>query len=190
MKHQSRKKRRLAWESHPSRKWEGAGKGSCQEGRKIRESLKEKEIEEGQELISLQGKQATPPQTVMEVLGIETVEMEPDRVVLKMPVDGRHHQPFGILHGGVSVVLAETAASFGAWVNCDQEKETTVGLEINANHLRPKRDGILTATAEPLHKGRTTMVWEVKIRDEKEKLICVSRCTIAIVPLKRNGKAE
>ncbi|SDW51461.1 uncharacterized domain 1-containing protein [Marininema mesophilum] len=120
--------------------------------------------------------------TLMETLGIESVELEKDRVVMTMPVESRHHQPYGILHGGASVALAETAASIGAWLNCDQENELAVGLEINANHLRPKRDGIVTAEATPLHKGKKTMVWDVKIRDEQEKLICISRCTMAIVP--------
>ncbi|MGF7088331.1 uncharacterized protein (TIGR00369 family) [Kroppenstedtia sanguinis] len=147
-------------------------------------------IEFGSERIPMQ-KTESNPQTVMEVLGIETEELTPERVILKMPVDGRHHQPYGILHGGVSVVLAETAASLGAWLNCDQEKETTVGLEINANHIRPKRKGTVTAVAEPLHKGRTTMVWEVRIQDEEERLLCVSRCTMAILPLKgEKGKKD
>ncbi|SFS54097.1 uncharacterized domain 1-containing protein [Marininema halotolerans] len=120
--------------------------------------------------------------TLMETLGIEAIEVEKDRVVMSMPVDHRTHQPFGLLHGGASVALAETAASIGAWINCDQENELTVGLEINANHLRSKREGIVTAEATPLHKGKKTMVWDIKIRDEQEQLICVSRCTMAIVP--------
>ncbi|MFC4077827.1 PaaI family thioesterase [Salinithrix halophila] len=124
--------------------------------------------------------------TIMEVLGIEAVSLEPERVVMRMPVDARHHQPFGILHGGASVVLAETAASFGAILNCDQENEVAVGLEINANHLRPKREGIVTAEATPLHKGKKTMVWEIRIQDEEEKLVCVSRCTMAVVPKNRD----
>lgn len=119
--------------------------------------------------------------TVMEQLGIESVKLSPEAVILKMPVDSRHHQPYGILHGGVSVVLAESAASLGAWLHCNPEKEYPVGLEINANHIRSKRSGVVTAVAKPLHKGRTTMVWEIQIQDEKEKLICVSRCTIAIL---------
>ncbi|PTX64524.1 uncharacterized protein (TIGR00369 family) [Melghirimyces profundicolus] len=120
--------------------------------------------------------------TVLNELGIRAVQLKRDSVVLKMPVDSRHHQPYGILHGGVSVVLAETAASLGAWLNCDHEKEHTVGLEINANHIRSKREGTVTAVAEPLHIGRSTMVWEIKIKDEEDKLICVSRCTMAVVP--------
>ncbi|MDA8353694.1 MAG: hotdog fold thioesterase [Firmicutes bacterium] len=127
-------------------------------------------------------RETSNPDHVVQLLGIQTEEINPDRVVMKMPVDARHHQPFGILHGGVSVLLAETAASYGAWLNCDQENEITVGLEINANHIRSKREGMVTAVATPFHKGRSTMVWEVRITDEEERLICISRCTMAVVP--------
>jgi uncharacterized protein (TIGR00369 family) len=92
------------------------------------------------------------------------------------------HQPFGLLHGGASVALAETVASTGAWLNCDQANERVVGLEINANHLRAKREGVVTATATPVHVGRRTQVWEVRIADELGKAVCVSRCTIAVIP--------
>lgn len=119
--------------------------------------------------------------TLMAVLGIETVELTKDKVVMTMPVDARTHQPFGILHGGASVALAETAASFASWANIDQERQVPVGLEINANHVRAKRNGVVTATATPLHRGRTTMVWDVRITDENNQLICVSRCTVAII---------
>jgi 1,4-dihydroxy-2-naphthoyl-CoA hydrolase len=118
--------------------------------------------------------------TIMEALGIETVHLSADRVVCTMPVDGRTRQPFGLLHGGASVVLAETAASLGTFANIDQEQEYAVGMEINANHLRSVADGQVTATAVPLHRGRTTMVWDIKITDDKDRLICVSRCTVAI----------
>lgn len=127
-------------------------------------------------------RETSNPDHVVQLLGIQTEEINPDRVVMKMPVDARHHQPFGILHGGISVLLAETAASYGAWLNCDQENEITVGLEINANHIRSKREGMVTAVATPFHKGRSTMVWEVRITDEEERLICISRCTMAVVP--------
>lgn len=118
--------------------------------------------------------------TIMEALGIETVHLSANRVVCTMPVDGRTRQPFGLLHGGASVVLAETAASLGTFANIDQEQEYAVGMEINANHLRSVSDGQVTATAVPLHRGRTTMVWDIKITDDKDRLICVSRCTVAI----------
>lgn len=122
-----------------------------------------------------------PSETIVGALGIEMVEVTNDRVVATMPVNATTHQPFGLLHGGASVVLAETIASMGTWMQIDQEKEIAVGLEINANHIRGKRDGIVTGIGTPLHKGRTTMVWDIKIVDEEEKLICVSRCTVAIV---------
>lgn len=119
--------------------------------------------------------------TVLEVLGIQLEVTSKDRVVATMPVDGRHHQPAGILHGGVSVVLAETVASIGAHLNAG-EGRTAVGLEINANHIRPKREGLLRAVATPVHIGNRTSVWEVRITDEREKLVCTSRCTLAFVP--------
>lgn len=117
-----------------------------------------------------------------DTLGVEMVELTPERVVATMPVDARTRQPFGILHGGASVALAETAVSLGAWMNIDRERFAAVGLEINANHVRPVRDGIVRAIATPLHRGRTTQVWSVEISDEQGRLVCVSRCTIAIVP--------
>ena len=119
--------------------------------------------------------------TLMGLLEIENVELSKDKVVMTMPVGPKTHQPFGLLHGGASVVLAESAASVGTFLNIDPEKEAAVGLEINANHIRSKKDGIVTATATPLHKGKKTMVWDIKITDEQGKLICVSRCTCSIV---------
>lgn len=117
---------------------------------------------------------------LVEHLGINLIEVTPQRVIGTMPVDERTKQPFGYLHGGASVVLAETIASIGTHICIDQEKEVCFGLEINANHLRSKQDGIVTAVGTPLHRGRTTMVWDIKITDEQERLICVSRCTVAI----------
>jgi 1,4-dihydroxy-2-naphthoyl-CoA hydrolase len=119
-------------------------------------------------------------QTLLEALGIQLVELQPDRVVATMPVDHRTRQPYGLLHGGASVALAETAASIGTALNIDTTKQYAVGLEINANHLRSKQDGVVTAVATPIFKGRTTMVWDIRITDEQEKLICISRCTVAI----------
>jgi uncharacterized protein (TIGR00369 family) len=115
-------------------------------------------------------------------LGIEIIELTPARVVATMPVDDRTRQPFGILHGGASVALAETVASLGAIMNVDIAKASAVGLEINANHLRAKRDGVVRATATPFHVGRSTQVWDVRIVDEEERPVCVSRCTLAVVP--------
>jgi 1,4-dihydroxy-2-naphthoyl-CoA hydrolase len=117
-----------------------------------------------------------------DALGIEVLEISPDRVVATMPVDDRTRQPFGILHGGASVALAETVASLASAANVDREEFAAVGLEINANHLRAKRDGLVKATATPVHIGRTTHVWDVRIVDEDARPICISRCTIAIRP--------
>jgi uncharacterized protein (TIGR00369 family) len=122
-------------------------------------------------------------ETLLSTLGIEIVEASKERVVGRMPVGPRVHQPFGLLHGGATVALAETVASTAGWMQVDQGRETVVGLEINANHLRAKRDGLVTAVATPLHIGRKTHVWDVRITDEQGKLVCVSRCTLAVVPL-------
>ena len=115
--------------------------------------------------------------------GIEMVDLNPERVVATMRVDERTRQPFGILHGGASVGLAETVASVAALLNIDREKFVAMGLEINANHVRAKSEGVVTAIGTPLHRGRTTQLWEIRIQDEEERLICMSRCTIAVVPL-------
>lgn len=125
-----------------------------------------------------------PKDTLMEALGIEIVQLEEDRVAATMPVTGATRQPFGMLHGGASVALAETAATVGTYNLIDREHQQAVGLEINANHLRGISEGLVRAVAVPLHKGRRTMVWDIKISDEKERLICVSRCTMAIIDLK------
>jgi uncharacterized protein (TIGR00369 family) len=119
----------------------------------------------------------------MDSLGIEIVSMDPQRVVATMPVDRRTHQPFGLLHGGASVALAETIASLGASLHVDRERSMAVGLEINANHVRGVRAGTVTGVGTPLHVGRSTQVWEVRISDERGRLVCVSRCTLAVVPL-------
>jgi len=123
-----------------------------------------------------------PTRGLADRLGIEIIELSPQRVVATMPVDDRTRQPFGILHGGASVALAETVASLGAVMNVDLEKASAVGLEINANHLRAKRDGTVRATATPFHVGRSTQVWDVRIVDEEDRPVCVSRCTLAVVP--------
>jgi uncharacterized protein (TIGR00369 family) len=122
-------------------------------------------------------------ETLLSTLGIEIVEASKERVVGRMPVGPKVHQPFGLLHGGASVALAETVASTAGWMQVDHEKETVVGLEINANHLRAKRDGVVTAVATPVHIGRKTHVWDVRITDEEGKLVCISRCTLAVVPV-------
>lgn len=121
--------------------------------------------------------------SLIETLGIKIVELSEEKAIATMPVDDRTRQPFGVLHGGASVALAETIASIGTYHLLDQKKEYCVGLEINANHIKSKKDGIVKAVATPLHKGRKTMVWEIKIVDEQERLVCVSRCTMAILPI-------
>jgi len=116
-----------------------------------------------------------------DAIGIEITTLTADKVVATMPVDDRTRQPFGLLHGGASAALAETVASLGAFMNVDQGTQAAVGVELNANHLRGKTEGIVTATATPLHRGRTLHVWEIRIEDEQSRLVCVSRCTLAIV---------
>lgn len=119
--------------------------------------------------------------TLMDTLGIEFTSIENGKVIATMPVDKRTYQPAGLLHGGASVALAESVASAGAYEMVDQETEAVVGMEINANHIRSKKNGVVTAIGTVLHRGRTSMVWDIKITDEQGRLICVSRCTIAII---------
>ncbi len=123
--------------------------------------------------------------TIMEHLGIRFTEVGPDYLKAEMPVDHRTHQPFGLLHGGASVVLAETLGSSGASVCVDPERQYCVGLEVNANHVRSVRSGKVIGTGRPLHLGRRTQVWEILIHDERGKLVCVSRITLAV--LEREG---
>jgi 1,4-dihydroxy-2-naphthoyl-CoA hydrolase len=118
--------------------------------------------------------------SLSDLLGIEIEEVSGERVVASMPVTARHHQPLGYLHGGASVVLAETVASVGATAGVLPER-VAFGLEINANHVRPVREGTLRAVGERLHAGRTTQIWDVRISDEAGRLVCVSRCTLALV---------
>jgi len=119
--------------------------------------------------------------TMAEALGMELVEVAPGRVVATMPVDHRTHQPYGLLHGGASVALAETVASLGGWILVAGEGKVVVGQEINANHLRSVRSGKVKAIGEIIHQGKTSQVWGIKIFDEAEKLICISRCTLAVI---------
>lgn len=115
-------------------------------------------------------------------IGIEVLEVSRERVVATMPVDDRTRQPYGLLHGGASVALAETVASIAAIANIDPKKFRAVGLEINANHIRAKTEGTVKGTATPIHIGRSTHVWNIQIVDEDDRLVCISRCTVAIVP--------
>lgn len=114
-------------------------------------------------------------------LGIECVELGPDYLVGSMPVDHRTQQPFGMLHGGASCVLAESLGSIAANLTLDHSKQYAVGLDINANHLRSARSGRVIGRAEALHIGRSTQVWQIKITDEAGKLLVVSRLTMAVL---------
>jgi len=122
--------------------------------------------------------------TLMNALGIEFTSIEKGKVIATMPVDERTYQPRGLLHGGASVALAESVASVGGYEMVDKETEAVVGMEINANHIRSKKSGMVTAVGTVLHRGRTTMVWDIKITDEEGRLICVSRCTLAVIKIK------
>ena len=120
--------------------------------------------------------------TMMETLGIRLTAIGDDWLQGTMPVDHRTHQPFGLLHGGASVVLAETLGSTAALLTLDPAREVAVGLDINANHVRGVRSGSVTGTARMLHLGRTTQVWEIRIENEEGALVCISRLTMAVVP--------
>jgi 1,4-dihydroxy-2-naphthoyl-CoA hydrolase len=121
--------------------------------------------------------------TIAEALDIQTIELTPDRVVMEMEVGPRTVQPMGLLHGGASAVLAESAASMGAYVSCDTDREYAVGIDLNISHLRAKNAGMVRATASPIRKGRSIQVWGIDIADEDEKLVAVARCTIAVRPI-------
>ena len=122
--------------------------------------------------------------TMGDYIGIEWTELGDDFIKAKMPVDHRTRQPYGLLHGGASCVLSETIGSVASAMVVDHSKFVCVGLEINANHVRSARTGFVTGIALPLHLGSNTHVWDIKIYDELEKLVCVSRLTVAIIPRK------
>jgi 1,4-dihydroxy-2-naphthoyl-CoA hydrolase len=124
--------------------------------------------------------------TMGEYIGIEWVEIGDDFIKAKMPVDYRTQQPYGLLHGGASCVLAETIGSIGSAMVVDHAKFVCVGLEINANHVRSVREGYVTGVATALHLGSNTHVWDIKIYDEVNKLVCVSRLTVAVIPRKES----
>ena len=137
-----------------------------------------------QEKLTLEDLNAQSHKTMAEVLDIEFTEIGENYLKATMPVDHRTHQPYGLLHGGASAVLAETIGSVASWLCIDPEKQICVGMEINCNHVRGKRAGKVTATASPLHIGATSHVWDIKIRDEQERLVCVSRLTVAVLKRK------
>lgn len=123
--------------------------------------------------------------TIIEHLGIELVEIGDDFLVARMPVDHRTKQPMGIMHGGASCVLAETIGSVAAGCCIDREKNYCVGLDINTNHIRAVREGFVIATAKPFHLGRSTQVWSIEIVNEQQKLVSVTRLTMAVLELEK-----
>ena len=128
--------------------------------------------------------------TMSEWIGIEWIEIGDNFMKARMPVDHRTNQPYGLMHGGASCVLAETIGSVASAMVIDHSKFYCVGLEINANHIRSAREGWVMGIAVPLHLGNTTHVWDIKIYDEKNKLVCVSRHTVAIISRKNQDSFE
>jgi uncharacterized protein (TIGR00369 family) len=122
----------------------------------------------------------TNPRTVFAPLGIRVARYDPDDMQVAMDIDDRHRQHLGVLHGGVSALLAESAASLAAAMSVDLRAEVVAGVDLNATHLRPKTSGSLLATARPIHRGRTTHVYRVDVTDENGDLVCAARCTIAV----------
>lgn len=120
------------------------------------------------------------PADVHQLLGVEVLEATTDRVVMSLPVGPRVHQPYGILHGGVSALLAESAASCGAALSVPEGRHV-VGIELNASHLRSLREGTLVATAVPIRRGRTVQVWAIHLADDHDTPICEARCTLAVI---------
>ena len=126
--------------------------------------------------------EAVHEHTVLHTLGMRVERYDPDEVVVATDVDARLYQPTGVVHGGVYVLMAESAASTAAALSVDVTRFSVFGMEINANHLRPVTAGTLRAVARPVHKGRTTMVFSIEVRDDQERLVSVSRCTVAVRP--------
>lgn len=122
--------------------------------------------------------------TMAERIGIEFTQVGEDFLEAKMPVDSRTHQPFGLLHGGASVALAETMGSVAAHCLLESDKQFCVGLEINANHLKGVRDGFVKGVTRPIHVGKKTQVWEIRIVNEEQELVCISRITMAVLDKK------
>lgn len=119
--------------------------------------------------------------TLAQQLDIKFTEVGENYLIATMPVNYKTHQPFGLLHGGASAALAETVGSVASWLVINNTKQTCVGIEINCNHVRPARNGYVVATARPLHIGATIHVWDIKITNEVDKLICVSRLTVSVL---------
>jgi 1,4-dihydroxy-2-naphthoyl-CoA hydrolase len=132
-------------------------------------------------LLTLEELNAGRAGTILEHIGVEFTQIGDDFVRGTMPVDGRTRQPYGLLHGGASVALAETLGSTGASMCIDAERYQCVGQEINANHVRPARSGFVTGTARPVHLGGRAHVWSIEITNEAGKLVCISRLTVAVI---------
>lgn len=128
--------------------------------------------------------------SMADTLGIRFEVLHRNLIVATMPVDERTVQPFGLLHGGASAALAETLASVGGWVNLTEPDLAVVGIEINANHLRSKRSGMVTGRAAPVRIGSKIQVWEIRIEDESGHLVCVSRCTLAVIRTRPDAHKE
>ncbi|RYF96207.1 MAG: hotdog fold thioesterase [Chitinophagaceae bacterium] len=124
------------------------------------------------------------PNTMADFLEMEWVAIGPDYLRLRMPVIAKTKQPYGLLHGGASCALAETVGSIGSALVVDRSVNICVGLEINANHIRSATSGFVTATARPVHLGKSTHVWDIRLEDDEQKLVCISRLTVAILPKK------
>ena len=123
----------------------------------------------------------TTHEHIGQVLGITFTEVTESSIVATMPVNSKTHQPWGILHGGASVVLAESIGSHGSSLLIDNYKYVAVGLEVNANHIRPVKSGLVKGVGTPIHLGRKTHIWDIKIYNEQEKTVCISRLTVAIL---------
>ena len=134
--------------------------------------------------VTPQNLQALSTGTMVEHVGIEFLEVGEDYVKARMPVDQRTIQPAGLLHGGASVTLAETLGSVAATLCVDSAKQMCVGLEINANHVRSVRSGFVIGIARPIHIGGSTQVWEIRIQDERDRLVCITRLTLAVLDKK------
>jgi 1,4-dihydroxy-2-naphthoyl-CoA hydrolase len=137
--------------------------------------------------ISLEKIKPFGPGTINEHLGVEWVEIGDNFLKAKMPVDHRTKQPFDLLHGGASCVLAETLGSFSSYLTLDPAEFYCVGIEINANHIRSAKQGFVYGNCSPIHIGSSTHVWDIRITDEAGKLVCISRLTVAIMKKKTSG---
>lgn len=132
--------------------------------------------------LQLSDVQHVGPDTMATYLDMEWTEVGPDYLCMRMPVVSKTKQPYGLLHGGASCALAETIGSVASYLCIDPEKYLCVGMEINANHLKGVREGYVTATCRPLHLGRSSHVWDIRIHQEDGALVCVSRLTVAVIP--------